>query len=228
VGRFLLVVGIIIQARMGSTRLPGKVLKKIGNKTLLEHIFFRLKYLQHESIVVVATTTSPHDDAIVQLCIDHGMKYFRGSEKDVLERYYQCALENNFQDIVRLTADNPFTDIEELDNLIDLHLKSKSDYCHSFTELPYGVGAEIFTINALENSFRHGKKSNHREHVNEYIQENQDLFMIRVLNVPSSKNHPEIRLTVDTENDYQRACSIVEVIKKDFITTEDAINECLQ
>ena len=221
-------IGIIIQARMGSTRLPGKVLKQIGNKNLLEHILFRLIRLKNSVKVIIATSDLKKDDELEKFCKIHNITCFRGSEQHVLERYYLCAKENNFEHIVRLTGDNPFIDIEELDNLIDLHLHNKSDYSRSFSSLPKGVGSEIFTFNALEISYKNGMKANHIEHVNEYIEENEELFKISELKVNSEKNRPEISLTVDTEDDYLKACYIVNNTKNEFISTEEAIEIFLQ
>lgn len=223
----ILMTGIILQARMGSSRLPGKVLKKIGEKNLLEHIFYRLSYLKHDVKLVVATTTLEKDDVIADFCLSKDIECFRGSEENVLERYYLCAKKHGFTHIVRLTGDNPFTDIEELDNLIDLHLNTGADYTHSFGVLPIGVGAEIFTFKALEDSYLNATKDNHREHVNEYIQENPDLFDISVLQVSAEKNKPEIRLTIDTEDDYRKACQIIKTGNEGYLTTEKVIEICM-
>ncbi len=221
-------VGIIIQARMGSTRLSNKVLKEIGNKSLLEHIFFRLKYLKTKVKIILATSTLSRDDKIEKFCFLNGIKCFRGSETNLLERYFLCAKENDFDHIVRLTGDNPFLDIEELDNLIKLHISSKADYSRSFKSLPKGVGSEIFTLDTLEKSYINGKKENHKEHVNEYIEENENLFNILELEVCADKRYPELSLTVDTKEDYEKACFIVNSSKSEFITTQEAVKLCLQ
>lgn len=221
-------IGIIIQARMGSNRLPDKVLKKIGNKNLLEHILFRLSKLKQPTKIVIATTTLEKDNVIKQFCEKNNINIFRGSESNVLERYYLCAKENHFEHIIRLTGDNPFIDIEELDNLINLHLNTKVDYSHSSGYLPKGTGAEIFTFEALEQSYILGIKSNHKEHVNEYIQENNEKFSISELKVNEEKNRPEISLTVDTQDDYNKACFIVENSKNEYIEIQEAIKLCLQ
>ena len=221
-------IGIIIQARMGSTRLPGKVLKQIGDKNLLEHVLFRLSKLKQDVSIVIATSDLPKDDELKKFCDDTNTICFRGSEQNVLQRYYLCAKENDFSHIVRLTGDNPFVDIDELDNLIDLHIKSHTDYSKSFSVLPKGVGSEIFTFNALELSYKYGKKDNHLEHVNEYIEENEDQFTISELEVYKEKNRPEISLTVDTAEDYKKACYIVNHSAEEYITTQEAIKLCLQ
>lgn len=219
-------LGIVLQARMGSTRLPGKVLKSIGSKVLLEHIVYRLRFLKHKATLIVATSDTPKDDAVAFFCRKLGIACFRGSELNVLKRYYDCTCQFRFTQIVRLTADNPFVDICELDRLIDLHTTKAADYSHSFGVLPVGVGAEIFTFAALENSFHNGHAENHKEHVNEYIQDNPSLFKIEVLDVAPSKRCPDIRLTVDTEEDYRKACHIVKHARNEYIDTEEAIRLC--
>lgn len=223
-----MIIGVIVQARIGSSRLPGKILKKIGNKTLLEHIIFRLEKLKSSINLIIATSDLEKDDVVEDFCKSNNIGCFRGSELNVLERYYLCAKKNNFSHVVRLTGDNPFIDVEELDNLIDLHIKNKSDYSRSFSSLPKGVGSEIFTFEALELSYKLGDKENHLEHVNEYIEENESMFKIFELNVSKEKNRPDISLTVDTQEDYNKACYIVENSKNDYITTQEAIRLCLQ
>ena len=208
---------------MGSTRLPGKVLRPIAGRPLLDHVVGRLSSLRNEVLVVVATTVEKADDAIVRRCSELGATCFRGSELDVLDRYVACARAHGLDHVVRLTADNPFTDVEELDRLIDRHLDENNDYTHSFGVLPVGVGAEIFTRAALEQSSRDGHAPNHREHVNEYVQENPQIFRIGQLDVPSNKNHPEISLTVDTEEDYLRACRIAGRSPGRWISTLEAL-----
>lgn len=221
-------IGIILQARMGSSRLPGKILKKIGKMSLLEHIFFRLKFLKHNVTIVLATSNLPQDDIVEIFCQENNINCFRGSENNVLERYYLCAKDYRFDHIVRMTGDNPFPDIEEIDKLIDLHLEVGSDYANSFKVLPVGVGAEIFTFDALEKSYFEGKEPHHIEHVNEYMLEHPEIFKTLILEVVQNKKRPDIRLTVDTEEDYRKACYIVEHSKSKFITTEEAIGLCLE
>lgn len=218
-------VGIIIQARMGSSRLPGKVLKPIAGKPLLDHVLGRLEGFRRNARVVVATSTLDQDSPIEAHC---GGRFscFRGSELDVLDRYFRCASAFGFDHIVRLTADNPFTDIEELERLVDLHLEGGYDYTHSFGMMPLGVGAEVFTMDALAASHRDGMAPHHREHVNEFIQENPQRFRIGVLDVPAAKRAPELRLTVDTQEDYERACRLAEGAAPRWLTTIGAIAAC--
>lgn len=213
---------------MGSTRLPGKVLLPIGRLPLLGHVVRRLELLKTPVEIIVATSTAPRDDPIATWCDHGGVSYFRGSEDDVLDRYYSCAKRFGIDPILRLTADNPFTDIGELDALIGLHRGQGNDYSHSFGELPIGVGAETFTFAALERSHREGKAPHHREHVNEYMLEHPELFKTGVLHVSGAKKRPDLRLTVDTEDDYRLACRLVAQAAGKWITTEEAIALCSQ
>ena len=216
-------IGIVIQARMGSTRLPGKIMKKMGKKNILEHILFRLSYLKHNTVIVIATTNSSKDGVVEEFCHLRNIECFRGSEENVLERYYLSAKKYDFEHIVRLTADNPFTDIEELDNLIDMHINTNADYSSSLDVLPVGIGAEIFTFASLEKSYLEGKAPHHLEHVDEYILENKDKFKISVLKVADEKRRPDLNFTVDTKEDYEKACRVISLTKNEFIGTEEII-----
>lgn len=216
-------IGIIIQARMNSNRLPGKILMPIGKKKLLEHILCRLTKLHHPAKVVIATSDTSVDNIVKDFCEPHSVACFRGSENNVLDRYYQCALQYCFRHIVRLTGDNPFLDIEELDNLIEVHLSGRIDYTNSFDSLPVGVGCEIFTFESLEKSWREGDAPHHMEHVNEYMLERPDIFKTATLRVCQDKNRPDVRLTVDTKEDYEKACYIVKMCKSECVSTQQAI-----
>jgi spore coat polysaccharide biosynthesis protein SpsF len=216
----------VIQARMGSARLPGKVLMPIGRAPLLGHVVGRLAGLRNSASIVVATSTESADDAIASWCALEGVRCFRGSELDVLARYYECANALGLDPIVRLTADNPFTDVEELDNLIDLHRAQGNDLTHSFRSLPVGVGAEILSFAALERSHREGHAAHHREHVDEYILENPRWFRSGMLETPQAKRRPDVRLTVDTDEDLRRARYVAERAPGPWCTTQEAIALC--
>jgi spore coat polysaccharide biosynthesis protein SpsF len=213
---------------MGSSRLPGKVLMPIGRVPLLGHVVGRLSGLRPPATIVVATSTEAADRAIADWCAREGVRCFRGSEPDVLGRYYECAKAFGLDPIVRLTADNPFTDVAELDRLIDLHRAQGNDFTHAFGALPVGVGAEIFSFAALERSNLEGRAPHHREHVDEYMLENPALFRTGVLEVPPAKRRPDVRLTVDTEEDLRRACYVAEHARGRWCTTEEAIELCLR
>lgn len=219
-------IGLVVQARMGSTRLPGKVLRPIAGSPLLAHVIGRLSPLRETWPVVVATTVHNRDDPIVKWCQENGVATFRGSEPDVLDRYVQCARTFGFMHVVRLTADNPFTDIAELERLVQLHLDRGLDYTHSFGMMPLGVGCEIFSWSALERSHREGQAPHHREHVNEYILEHPEAFRIGVLNVPPEKHAPWLRLTVDTEDDWRRADALARQARGSWLETSEVIALC--
>lgn len=216
-------IGIIIQARMGSSRLPGKILKDFAGKTLLEHIIYRLSKLKNEAKIVIATSDLKQDDQVEAFCKTRGINCFRGDEQNVLKRYYECAIEYGFNDVVRMTGDNPFPDIEELDRLIDFHKLNRMDFSENFSVLPIGVGMEIMSFEALKESMEKAFLPKHFEHADEYILDNLECYNHGTLSVADSKNKPEVRLTVDTEYDYRKACYILENACEEYITTEQAI-----
>lgn len=215
--------GVIVQARMGSSRLPGKILKDFEGKTLLEHIIGRLKRMKSEACIIIATSESKKDDEVELFCKTKQVRCFRGDELNVLKRYYNCAIEYSFDDIVRMTGDNPFPDIEELDKLITFHQENHMDFSENFSVLPIGVGMEIMSFKALEESFYHATLPKHFEHVDEYILDNLAYYRHATVKVSKEKNRPEIRLTVDDIQDYQKACFIIKNAKGEYITTEQAI-----
>ena len=208
---------------MGSSRLPGKIFKMIGSRSLLGNVLGRLQSLKTPYLAVVATTDQERDDCVERFCIEEAVECFRGSEDNVLERYYKCASLYNFAQIVRLTADNPFTDIVELDRLIELHLSGSFEFSYSFDQLPLGAGAEIFSFSALERSYYKAESAYHREHVDEYVLDYPEKFKIARLSVPEQKGRPDLRLTVDTLEDLHLARYIVEHSQEEWVRTEEAI-----
>lgn len=216
-------IGIIIQARMGSHRLPGKILMDFVGKPLLGHIVDRLTGLRHRITAVMATSILPQDDVVEEFCQNYKIMCFRGSEGNVLERYMQCASHYGFSQIVRMTGDNPFPDMEELDRMIACHLNHGNDFSENFSELPIGVGAEIITYRALEDSYKFASLPKHFEHADEYILDHLERYKHETVHVPTAKNLPGVRLTVDTPEDYRKACYILREANGQFVTTELAI-----
>ena len=197
-------VGIILQARMGSVRLPGKVMRHIGGKTILQHILQRYFKSGVKYSIVLATSNLARDDVIADFANLNKIKLFRGDEKNVLSRYLLAAHENTFGHVIRLTADNILTDYVEMERLVALHLNSSADYSTSLgpaSGLPIGVGTEIFSIQTLERLSLEAKEEKHLEDVNGYIEDNPDLFKISSLVAPLNKSNPSLRLTVDTNDD---------------------------
>ena len=178
-------IGCILQARMSSTRLPGKVMMKIDSKnTMLDCVINQLKNSKQTKNLVVATTEQKEDDVIVELVKRREIKYFRGSKKDVLDRYYQCAKKFDFSEIIRITSDNPLIDYEIVDTVVE-HFKSNNyDYItidrpqiSTFHQTyPWGYNVEVFTFSALENAWKNTKLTSEREHVTPYFYKNEEIF----------------------------------------------------
>ena len=216
-------VGLIVQARMGSTRLPGKILMPVGGRLLLEHIITRMALLCEQAKLVIATSTLPENDAVERFCRDRGVACFRGEEDNVLKRYVDCANHYGFLHVVRLTGDNPFPDAVEVQRLIKLHCQEQADFTTSFEELPIGVGCEMFTIQSLRWSLEKSLAPHHFEHVDEYLLENLAQIKHVQLHAVPAKHAPGVRLTIDTPEDLACARSIVAQGGED-VTTEEAIN----
>lgn len=216
-------VGVIIQARMGSSRLPGKILMDFEGRSLLQHIIVRLKKLKQNVKIVIATSVLEKDDKVEAFCKQEKIDCFRGDENNVLKRYYECATLYGFRHVVRMTGDNPLPDIEELDKLIDFHIKNEMDFSENFSVLPIGVGMEIMSYDALEQSVNSATLPKHFEHADEYILDNLEKFKHATVETEQKKNHPHIRLTVDTGDDYDKLCYIIRNAGEGYITTEKAI-----
>ncbi|WP_099354150.1 cytidylyltransferase domain-containing protein [Fredinandcohnia onubensis] len=203
-----------IQARMGSTRLPGKVLKKVLGKPLLEYQIERLKKSKIIDKIVVATTTKKSDQAIIDLCERLSIDYTRGSEEDVLARYYNAALESEADIIVRITSDCPLISPSVIDQVITTFLQNapRYDFVSNTIERTYprGFDTEVFAFNALEQAYKEGFEYLYREHVTTYILRNPTKFQMK--NVKYKRDLSKYRLTVDTEEDYELIRNIIEIL----------------
>ena len=149
----------IIQARMNSTRLPGKVLLTIGDKTVLEYVVERVAQAKTIAKVIVATTEKPEDSVIVNWAKKKGIDVYGGSEDDVLDRFYQAARQHNLQHIVRITADCPLIDPDVIDKIVEYYFKTGKDYCANILERSYpdGLDVEVFSFAALERALKEAK-----------------------------------------------------------------------
>lgn len=198
-------IGTIIQARMGSTRLSGKVMKEIKGKTVLSHVIERVSQSKMIDEIIIATTVLNRDDLIEAEAIKCGVKVFRGSEEDVLSRYYYAAKENNLDAVIRITSDCPLIDPNVIDDIIKYY--SNNDYdivtnaCSDLKQRTYprGLDAEIFSFEALENAFNKANEKYQREHVTPYIYENSEKVYIYKNNMDYSR----YRWTLDTEEDFK-------------------------
>lgn len=200
----------IVQARMGSTRLPGKVLKKICGKTVLEHDIDRLKKIKNIDKIVIATTTLERDNFIVEEAKRLNIYYFRGSEEDVLSRYYYAAKENNANIIVRVTSDCPLIDSEVTEKIIQYYLDNdtKYDYVSNtiYRTYPRGLDTEVFSFKALEKAFNEAENLRDIEHVTPYIWDNSSIF--KLAQYKNEIDYSDLRWTLDTEEDFQLISSI--------------------
>ncbi|MFC1540563.1 cytidylyltransferase domain-containing protein [Candidatus Margulisiibacteriota bacterium] len=200
-------VGIIVQARMGSTRLPGKVMLPIENKPVLQHIIERLKDCQVANEIVIATTKGFQDDPVVDLARTNKVKYYRGSEENVLSRFYHAAKKNSFDVIVRITADCPLVDPEMIDAMLNEYFRCDVDYLSNSLSrsFPRGLDIEIFSSSALNKAYKSAQLPYQKEHVTPYIYENPSNF--RLKNYSAAGDFSQIRVTLDTSHD-------LELIKK--------------
>jgi len=226
-------IGAIIQARTTSTRLPKKVLKELpygSGITVLEQVIRRLKRSKALDEIVVATTTNEADNPIVAIAKKEGVKYFRGSEKDVLSRYYLAAKENNFDVVVRITSDCPCIDWEVVDRLVEIHLKEGADYTSNTLggrTYPHGLDAEVISFKALERAHKEANLPHEREHVCPYIYgRGKENFKLVSVKAPPHLTAPDIRITLDTEEDYALLCAVFDYLypQKEFFKAEDIVN----
>lgn len=218
-------IGCIIQARTGSSRLPGKAMKLLDKKnTILHYVVSQLQHSELLDDIVIATTDLEEDDVIAKFAQENEFKYFRGSEKDVLDRHYQCAKKFAFSTIVRIPSDKPLIDPQIVDSVIKVFLKSKYDYVSNFFPytFPYGTEVEVFSFEALEKTWKIAKLPSEREHVTPYIYNHSDEF--KIFNVTNSKDLSHLRWEVDREKDLELVKIIVERIKNRPILLKDIMN----
>ncbi|WP_435358645.1 cytidylyltransferase domain-containing protein [Haloarchaeobius sp. DFWS5] len=201
----------IIQARMGSTRLPGKVLMDIGEHPMLWHVVTRTRRAATLDDVVVATSEHEQDDDVAEFCSDFGVPCYRGSESDVLDRYYQTANEYDADTVVRVTADCPLHSPPVIDRVVRRYGESDADYVTNIIEYthPQGLDVEVFDFDALETAWEDADAADEREHVTLYIRESGNFETENVTNVVdvSSYSYADedavLRWTVDYPEDME-------------------------
>jgi len=197
----------IIQARMTSARLPGKVLMDIEGKPMLWHVVNRLKFSKKLNDIILAVPDTKENDILEKFAEDDKIKYFRGSEDDVLSRYYQTAKKFKSDLIVRITSDCPLIDPKIVDLIIEKHLNSTADYTSNKSNniwkrtFPRGLDTEVFNFRVLEKTYREAKEIYQREHVSPYIYEHPELFYLN--NVENNKDLSYMRWCVDETKDLE-------------------------
>ncbi|EKT3956840.1 cytidylyltransferase domain-containing protein [Flavobacterium psychrophilum] len=198
---------IITQARTGSTRLPNKILKEVDGKSLLQIHIERLKRCTKISEIIVATTDNKKDEIIFNKTLDWGLSCYRGSENDVLDRFYQSVKDKNANWLVRVTSDCPLIDPKLVDQIITFAQDNNCDYCSNglIENFPDGQDVEVFKFSALKLAWENATLKSEREHVTPYIRNNTDFNggnLFKAMNFACEFNFSEIRMTVDEPRDF--------------------------
>ena len=206
-------VDAIIQARMTSTRLPGKVLMEVMGRPLLSFQIERLGFSKMIDSIIIATTTNKEDDPISELAQKEGLNFYRGSEDDVLDRYYQAAKEFKANNIMRLTADCPLIAPEVCDIIANAYFESSVDYIRTGNTFTEGLDCEVIGLRALTKAWLEAKLESEREHVTLYIRNHPELFktMVKENDIDDSR----YRITVDEEKDFIVVKTILENLYKE-------------
>lgn len=216
----------IIQARLGSTRLPGKVLLDLAGEPMLARDMNRLARAETLDEVVVATTIEPADDAIVALCQDRGWPYVRGSENDVLDRYYRAAQAYQADAVVRVTSDCPLIEPQIVDRVVREFLNRQPEVVYAANTLsprtfPRGLDTEVMCFDALERAWREDDNPAWREHVTPYIRRHPELFQSH--SVLNDEDLSYMRWTVDTSEDLTFVRRVYEYFGHDRFSWQDVL-----
>lgn len=223
-------IGMIIQARSGSSRLPKKIIKTLplnSEVSILAHDIRRSQKSKYVDEVIVATTEKEEDDVIETIALAEGALVYRGSEEDVLARHYYAAKEYELEVIVRITSDCPCLDSNLIDAAVEIFLEDTTyDFVGTVLKrtFPIGLDVEVIKFEALEKAFFEATEPYHREHVTDYIFENDTLFKLKNIEASKALNFPDLRLTVDTEQDYLLMCAIFDNFDSNYyFSAEDVI-----
>lgn len=223
--------GVIIQARMSSTRLPGKVMRLLAGEPVLYHVVERVKRTRGIDTVIVATTVEKEDDAIVRFCEERGYANFRGSRDDVLSRYLEASHAYELDEIVRITSDCPLVDPDIVSELLERFHSGAYDYMSNFTPgertFPRGLDCEVCTYTALEKAHAGAHESYEREHVTPFMYENKtgEFTVGPMLAARGIYARPRYRLTLDYDEDYRLFEHLYDRFYKkgDVITVPDVL-----
>lgn len=219
---------IIVQARMTSTRLPGKVMKQVLGKPLLEYQIERLKRVKLADEIVIATTTNQTDKPIIDLCNTLSVDHFRGSENDVLARYYGAATAYHADVVVRVTSDCPLIDPQVINQVIAYYLQNQSDYDYVSNSLkrtyPRGMDTEVFSFSVLQQAFVEATVPPDREHVTPFIHRQPKRYNLGHVTYPEDYSHH--RWTVDTPEDFELIHKILEAVypQNTYFSLEDCLS----
>jgi spore coat polysaccharide biosynthesis protein SpsF len=199
---------LIMQARMGSSRLPGKSLMPLAGEPLVSRVVERVKRCRRVDTIVLATTDKSPDDSLAELAKCQAVAVFRGSENDLVDRYYQAALAHHADVVVRVPADNPAPEPAEIDRIIDYHLASGNDFSSNYPDVfdngyPDGIGAEAFNFQALKQVWETSADPRNREHPHTNFYEHPEVYRIGTIECPPEFRRPDIILDVNTQEEYE-------------------------
>lgn len=199
----------IIQARLGSTRLPYKMMLSLHGKPIIEWVIRRVQKSKLLDEIIVAIPETEENDVLAKYINELSIKVFRGSESNVLDRFYKAVKNKNATNIIRICADNPLIDGKEIDNLIEFYNENSCDYAYNHIPLnnkyPDGLGAEIISYKLLNNLHSVVESQHHKEHCLSYIHDNKNKYIIKTFDPLNEKLHkPNLRFDVDTVDDYYK------------------------
>lgn len=204
----------IIQARMSSTRLPGKMMLKINNKPLIEYVVNQARAIKNLDRVILATSTNQDNDQMSEYIRSLGLTVFRGSETDVLDRFYQAAKPYHPQHVVRITGDCPLIDPDLCSSLIIAYLKGSYDYACLSSDFAEGLDSEIFSYKTLKTAYKNAILQSEREHVTLYVHNHSSQFKKFIL--PNHQKESVYRITVDEKEDVQVVSNIISYLSKKY------------
>lgn len=213
----------IIQARMGSSRLPGKILMPLGDSDVLSYVVERCRKIIGVDEVIVATSNLVQDNAVAQWCQQKNVAYYRGSETDVLDRYVQCAKMYQPDYVMRVTADCPFVDYVMASEMVATMAQQPNDICILEGELPRGLAVEMIAYDALCKIDAIGKEERHREHVTYYAYEFKEQFTQTHYKAPQNIQAHGLRITLDTAEDYELIQQVAKHFANPFVTSADVV-----
>ena len=197
----------IIQARMGASRLPNKMLLHLHGYPIVEWVYRRASKARKIDRIIFALPDAPQDDLLAWYLESIGAEVYRGSETDLVDRYYKAAKKTKAKYVVRICADNPLICASEIDRLIDYFEQRSCDYAYNHipknNRYPDGLGAEVCRMETLEKIHAETRKPEYREHLFNYIWDNQTKYTIKTFDPPEDLAHPDLKLDIDTQEDYK-------------------------
>ena len=198
----------IIQARMGASRLPNKMLLHLHGYPVVEWIYRRVREARSIDQIVFAIPVTAQDDVLAWYLDSLGANVYRGSESDLVDRFYQTAQKYQISNLIRICADNPLICASEIDRLVEFYNNNPCDYAYNHipkdNNYPDGLGAEICSVDLLSEIHRKAKRPEHREHLFNYVWDYSTRYQIKTFNPPDGLAYPELKLDLDTQEDYKK------------------------